>query len=109
MKTKIVDGITIMYFPLTQWWVGKKFAGITLNGKIYIRQTTFVTDVLLRHEYIHVLQQQEVGFIPFLLRYIWEYIGNGYRGISFEKEAYLNDWKINYLNTREPEAWKKYR
>lgn len=106
---KIVDGKEIEYFPLNQWWVFKWVGGITLNGKIYLRNTTAVTDVILRHEYIHVLQQKEVGYIPFLLRYIMEYLLNGYRGISFEKEAYLNDWKQGYLNTREPNAWKKYR
>jgi len=55
---------------------------------------------------------------PFLFFYIWYLVEWGvrlitntksaYRSISFEREAYGNEYDMEYLKTRKPFAWLKY-
>jgi len=60
-----------------------------------------------RHEEIHGVQQKELLVIPFYIIYCIEYLFKGYRGISFEKEAYDNQSNINYLKTRKQfQQWR---
>lgn len=72
---------------------------------------------LLNHEYIHLKQQTEMLVFPFYLWYGIEYIVRriqfknhyaAYRNISFEREAYANDHKRNYLNERKFWAFLSY-
>jgi hypothetical protein len=106
----IIDNTELEVSPLRQWWVAKKFAGITINGVIYIRDGVKMTDEFLRHEGIHVLQQKELGYILFLIKYIGYWIIKcGYMKIPFEREAYANEAQRGYLNTRPGSNWKKYR
>lgn len=66
------------------------------------------------HERIHLRQQSEMLVIPFLIWYALEWIvrlfmhGNAYRNISFEREAYINELRNDYLNSRRRWAWVKY-
>lgn len=69
------------------------------------------------HEKIHILQQQEITVVLFLIIYGLEYIvkllctfdhRKAYRSISFEQEAYANESKQSYLVTRERFAWRKF-
>ena len=87
--------------------------GITLCPfGIYVNDVndTFV----LNHEKIHWKQQIEMLVIPFYIWYFIEFLikklttNNGYRNISFEKEAYENDKDLNYLKNRKPYSWFKY-
>lgn len=112
---KEVDGITIPYQELTQWWVLRSMSGITVNGKIYFRDAHKPkSDRVLRHEYIHVLQQDELGFYKFLLLYCWQWViglikfQKAYLNIKFEREAYANQKNIGYLKRRKPFNWKNY-
>lgn len=118
-------------------FLNKNFAGITWNKKICYRKKYFLfqstsTDRSVRHEYIHVKQQEELTFPIFLflyiLNWIWNivefiffpliliakafgvpwYYGKPYRTTMFEREAYANDDKIGYLNYRKKFAFFKY-
>lgn len=88
-------------------------AGITLFPFIIVRkQREDETDknysYLINHEMIHIAQQKELWVIPFYFMYLREAFLKTYRGISFEKEAYENEYNLEYLNVREKHAWKKY-
>lgn len=63
-----------------------------------------------QHEEIHGAQQKELLIVFFYLIYFVEWIFKGYRGISFEKEAYQNQNNPNYLKTRKIFAqWRTSR
>ncbi|MFN8250399.1 MAG: DUF4157 domain-containing protein [Ferruginibacter sp.] len=41
----------------------------------------------LKHELCHVRQFQQHGFVPFIIKYLWESIKKGYYNNRFEVEA----------------------
>ena len=113
--SRVIDGVTVEWQELTQWWVIPSMSGITLNGKIYLRDAhKEQTDKKLRHEYTHVLQQLELGYFIFLLFYcaMWFWgavtFQDAYESIKFAKEAYANQKKVGYLKTRPKNAWRNY-
>lgn len=72
---------------------------------------------LITHERIHLRQQIELLIIPFYLWYVSEYLFNlikyrnhykSYRNISFEKEAFSNEWNSKYLKKRKFWGFLKY-
>lgn len=82
-------------------WLARDVIAITLGRRIYLsgnavaRSSAFL-ERLLRHELAHVRQVNRHGLIPFLVRYIAEFvrlllrersINGAYRKISFEVEA----------------------
>lgn len=91
------------------WWlrpfVARDVAGITLGRRIYLHprtaaQTLPEVEQLVRHELVHVRQVLRFGLLPFLTRYVVEYIRNrsrgmdkrdAYRNISFELEAFAEE------------------
>ena len=91
------------------------FAAINLFGIIFARKEVAITLRLVNHESIHTAQMKELGYLFFYIFYVLEWIyrlflpGNAYRNISFEKEAYRNDFNLNYLKgERRPFAmWRK--
>lgn len=85
--------------------LGGKWAAKVFNQVIYVRRgwrshidpaDRHTIRVLLGHEPVHVLQQEQYGWWGFLLRYVGSWFANGcrYRRISFEVEAYDHDEKI---------------
>ena len=75
-----------------------------------------MSETTKRHETIHFQQFLELGFIGFLVLYLWDwFIGllkyrNGqiaYYEIRAEREAYDNDDDENYLATRKRWQWLK--
>lgn len=73
--------------------------------------------VLINHERIHLRQQLEMLIIFFYVAYLIHYLINrlkkqshytAYRNIVFEREAYLNEKNLAYLNKRKPFLWLKY-
>lgn len=73
--------------------------------------------VLINHEKIHFMQQLELLIIPFYILYLIFYLLNlirfrdhskAYFNICFEKEAYVNDGNINYLQNRGLYSWLRY-
>ncbi len=70
---------------------------------------------IIRHETIHIKQQQEMLVIPFYIWYFMEWFirlfingKSAYRNISFEKEAKFNEENPDYLETRKPYSWMYY-
>ncbi len=66
------------------------------------------------HEAIHWQQYIETGIIGFIILYYWYWFINllkyrdgkrAYHEIPFEREAYLHDWNLNYLQTRKRFTW----
>ncbi len=63
----------------------------------------------MNHEKIHLRQQLELLILPFLVWYVLEFFIRliqyknwdlSYRNISFEREAYQNEKKLDYLQKR---------
>lgn len=66
---------------------------------------------------IHIYQQREMLILPFYVWYLIEWCirrmkskswSEAYRNISFEREAYRNDFKEDCLKIRKHYAWLKY-
>ena len=93
--------------------VPKKFVGITLYPfGIYIRKEK-QNERIINHEKIHLAQQKEMLILFFYLFYILEWIyrvfkKSGYKKLSFEREAKLNERDSRYLEFRKSYAWSKY-
>ena len=84
----------------------KGFDAITLWPFIFAREQ--LTDIVINHENIHGRQQLELLIIPFYIIYLIEWIFKGYKNISFEKEAYSNQYNLEYLKDRKWYAmWRK--
>jgi hypothetical protein len=74
-------------------------------------QATQKNLAIVNHEKIHHRQQLELLIIPYYIWYFAEYwtsmVRNGfkhqqaYMNISFEKEAYANQFNLNYLKNRK--------
>lgn len=85
-----------------------KIRAITLFPFIVIPKTTSLDSVLINHEKIHLRQQLELLVIPFYIWYLIEFFAKGYLNISFEKEAYLNEKNLAYLENRKLYSFQKY-
>jgi hypothetical protein len=98
-----------------------KIGGITLWPWVILRERyrdipywKSVSDRVINHESIHIKQQQELLVIPFYIWYVTEWFirlffkGNAYRNISFEREAYTNEYNKDYLKTRKFWSFFKY-
>ena len=94
---------------------GKKYYAINLFGVLFAKGPC--SRRTLNHESIHTAQMKELLFLPFYIFYVMEWIFRsfqygstfeGYKNISFEREAYVNDQNLSYLNTRKPFSFAKY-
>lgn len=84
--------------------------GLAVLPIIFVRSQEFKSDdVLINHERIHLRQQLELLFFGFVLWYYIAMFRKGYRGISFEKEAYANQTNLNYLKDRKWFNFLNYR
>ena len=72
---------------------------------------------IINHETIHFQQMLETGVIGFYVIFILEFViktlihrnfQKGYVNISFEKEAYKNMKKLDYLEHRKRYNWRNY-
>ena len=93
----------------------KGFSAINLFGILFVRKGVVVSERLLNHEKIHSAQMREMLYVFFYLWYVAEWLvkllkyrSDSYHNISFEREAYSNETKINYLKERKFWAWVKY-
>ena len=91
----------------------KGFLAINLFGLLFCKKDAKINDVIVNHESIHTAQMKEMLYIPFYLWYVTEWLvkllfkGNAYRNISFEREAYDNQYNLNYLKERKHYSWIK--
>ncbi|MFD0798680.1 hypothetical protein ACFQZJ_14500 [Maribacter chungangensis] len=96
----------------------KNYVGLSLWPFIFLKSDAFKEDmVLINHEKIHLRQQQELLIIPFYILYLTEWLlravwymdsYRGYQNISFEREAYHNESRSDYLSKRKPYSFIKY-
>jgi len=77
-----------------------------------------MSDDVLRHETIHILQQKELFVVFFYMLYGWDYLKGlfkfrdkkmAYYRIRFEQEAYAHMFNENYLDNRKPYNWRRYK
>ena len=101
-----------------RWIPPRRFAAINLFGFIFARPGIRFTPQMLNHELIHTHQQREMLYIFFYLWYLVEWLVHyarlrdgirAYMAISFEREAYLHDHDLSYLQHRRHYAWGRKR
>lgn len=95
----------------------KGYKAITILNMVFVRKGYTMRLADLNHEAIHWEQEKELAILPFYLLYIAEFVirliksrnwHTAYRNISFEQEAYNNEYNENYIKTRKHYAWLKY-
>ncbi len=103
---------------VSKYLIPKGYSGLTIYPFVFLKYKNFKTDdVLINHEKIHLRQQLEMLIFPFYIFYVLEfgirYIQYrswylAYINISFERESYLNESNLSYLDERKPWAFLKY-
>ena len=93
-------------------------AGLALLPFVFVKSHQLATKpFLINHERIHLRQQAELLWLPFLVLYFLNYGINllryrnrdlAYRNIVFEREAYEMDKDLNYLQHRKLFAFMKF-
>ncbi len=101
-----------------KYFTPKQVSGISIFPFIILEKDSLKEDkTFINHELIHIYQQMELLFIFFILLYYMEFfirfvkLGNfqkAYQSISFEREAYANESKYNYMKTRKWFSFIKY-
>lgn len=112
----------------SKWLPIKGFYAISLFGYIVRREKyrdTYLVPHIRNHENVHLAQAYDFGigfcgWFIFYILYILEWLlkvicalftifkVKAYKSISFEQEAYNNEWNIDYIRTRKRFAWAKY-
>ena len=91
----------------------KGYKAMNLFGVLFVRGNARIDDITLNHEKIHTAQIKEMLYVFFYVWYVIEWLirlpfGNAYRNISFEREAYDNQYDLNYLKNRKRFDFAKY-
>ena len=95
-KINLYEHSWLFKLPLMQ-----KFSAITLFKNIFFVDYMKITTI--KHKLIHIEQIAEEGWFKFYLKYIWYFIKNLFKGmtwndayinIPYEKEAYKNHDRI---------------
>ncbi|MGK6352313.1 hypothetical protein [Parapedobacter sp. DT-150] len=92
--------------------------GVLVFPFIFLKSKRLRADVyLINHERIHFRQAVELLVVGFYLLYLFEFLlrliqyrqlDRAYRGISFEREAYIHDKDLQYLRYRRPWSFRHY-
>src|SRR3954454_4113147 len=69
----------------------EKCIAVTIGNTIHLWNAS-MEDIIknkkwLQHEFVHIQQFKQYGFVKFLLLYLWESLKNGYYNNKFEIEA----------------------
>ena len=71
------------------------------------------TDMAARHEGTHTIQMLEVGILPYYPLYVLEFLikliiyrNTAYRAISFEREARMAQYEVDYYESRKVFQYK---
>lgn len=96
----------------------KGYIAINLFGLVFVRKERKpLSEELKNHEAIHTAQGKELLWIFFYIWYGIEWVirliqyndsKKAYFNISFEREAYANDYDLNYLKGRKFYSFRKY-
>lgn len=107
-----------MFVIVAKYLIPKGYRGLTVFPFVLIKyRFDSENKVLVNHEKIHIRQQMELLVLPFFLWYFVEYAvrllqyknaNQAYRNISFEREAYVNELDLDYLETRSFFRFLKY-
>lgn len=107
-----------MKFVVCKWLLMDGYRGVTLYPYIVMKDASLQNDkVFVNHESIHFHQQKELLVIPFYIIYLLEFVvryfqykdfDKAYRNISFEREAYANEYNTDYLKNRSKFSWVFY-
>lgn len=103
-------------------WINKRlpfkgYIAMAIFPFIFVRTESKdnFNDAVENHERIHFEQQKELIILLFYVLYIIEFIfklfickGEGYKNISFEREAKAHQGDLNYLKNRRRFAFLKY-
>ena len=92
--------------------------GITIYPFIILKEKNKKQGVnkLVVHESIHIKQAEELLVLPFYILYVLEWLvkslihksfKKGYYNISFEREAYSNQYNKEYISKRKKYQWIK--
>lgn len=100
-----------MFIIVTKYLIPKGYSGLTVFPFILLsNQRDRQNKWLINHEKIHIRQQLELLLLPFFVWYFVEYLIRllqygthhaAYRNISFEKEAYGNEYDLEYIDNRK--------
>lgn len=94
------------------------FKCINLFGVLFARKEYKIDTKTINHETIHTSQMKELLYIFFYIIYFFEWLirvifskdrfsHKAYRNISFEKEAFENEFNMNYVKNRKHYAqWR---
>ncbi|MBE7628455.1 hypothetical protein [Tenacibaculum piscium] len=103
---------------IAKYIIPKGFSGIALFPFIFLKTKDLKeNDVLINHEKIHLKQQVELFIIFFYLFYAIEWIFKyikyknaylAYENLSFEREAYINEENLYYIESRKSWAFMYY-
>jgi len=103
---------------ISKYLVPKGYIGISIYPFVFLKSECLKEDmILLNHERIHLKQQLELLVVLFYLVYVLEFLvrlvqfkqwRKAYRNVSFEREAYANEKRLDYLKTRPIWAFLKY-
>lgn len=107
-----------MIVVVNKFFLAKGFKGVSLWPFVVVRDKEIVEDaIFLNHERIHLKQQKELLVLPFYFWYAGEFLiryilyRNAYKAyynISFEREAYLNEFNLGYCTGRKFWSFTKY-
>jgi hypothetical protein len=107
-----------MILIVNKYLVPIGYSGFAFYPFVFIKNPSLAeNDFLINHEKIHLRQQIELLIIGFYIFYLVEYFmrllqyknfNKAYRNISFEREAYVNDFNLSYLKSRNFFEFIKY-
>lgn len=95
----------------------KGYEAINICGVIFIREDSTASVYLINHEAIHTKQMLELGIVLFYIWYVIEWLirlciyrnfDKAYYNISFEQEAYDNQYDLEYKSKRSHYYWINY-
>src|SRR4051812_29775840 len=108
-----------MFVIVSRYLIPKGFGGITIFPFVILKTEDHAVDaVYVNHEKIHIRQQLELLVLPFFVWYGIEFMVRlvqyrsktlAYQNISFEKEAYANEKRLDYLKSRRFWNFLRYR
>lgn len=94
----------------------KGYKCVNLFGILFVRGDAVMASTDINHESIHTAQMKEMLYVFFYLWYVIEWLvrlvmyrnaHTAYRNIGFEREAYMNQGNMGYLQGRGRYAWVK--
>lgn len=103
---------------ISKYLIPKGYVGLALYPFVFLKSKELrLNETLVNHEKIHLRQQIELLVVPFYMVYGFEFLirllqyknwQQAYRNISFEREAYVNEKNLDYLQSRPFWEFFKY-